>query len=282
MWPPPRNHRGTTRRPPSGADAPPPTAARPAAWSQPASALTACLRPRASAVGGSSLAPCGEPPASGPRAHRSRPHAGIGANLVSATFEKTCTLLVGASGAVFGFMGLFVADLMINFESISWPFLRVLIILLFVVFFVANAIIDSSPQRVSHASHIGGLVCGLFPSLLFLPNLRNKRLKALQRQINEGAGPAEGATTKCALAPPSPCHSYPCCVSINEQALRIRLSTSSRRQFSKHANVLCYVPLSSGLQCIELTWQACCCAAQIHTPSHSCWCVEPVLMSPGS
>lgn len=124
--------------------------------------------------------------------------AGIGANLVSAAFEKTCTLLVGASGAVFGFMGLFVADLVINFESIAWPFLRILIILLFVIFFVVNAIIDDSPQRVSHASHIGGLVCGLFPSLLFLPNLRNKRLKALQRQVAEGGGPAEGATTKCA------------------------------------------------------------------------------------
>lgn len=130
---------------------------------------------------------------------------------MSAAFEKTCTLLVGASGAVFGFMGLFVADLVINFESISWPFLRVLIILLFVIFFVVNAIIDDSPQRVSHASHLGGLVCGLFPSLLFLPNLRNKRLKALQRQITEGGGPAEGATTKCApadlaAAPGTPTH----------------------------------------------------------------------------
>ena len=108
-------------------------------------------------------------------------------------------------------MSLFVSDLVINFESISWPFLWVLIILLFVIFFVVNAIIDDSPQRASHASHLGGGVCSLFPSLLLLPNLRNKRLKALQRQITEGGGPAEGATTKCApadlaAAPGTPTH----------------------------------------------------------------------------
>ena len=155
---------------------------------------------------------------------------------MSAAFEKTCTLLVGASGAVFGFMGLFVADLVINFESISWPFLRVLIILLFVIFFVVNAIIDDSPQRVSHASHIGGLVCGLFPSLLFLPNLRNKRLKALQRQIAEGGGPAEGATTKCAPVP-STLHAYchvmafqhcPGCLLIVASCTRCACVTTSR------------------------------------------------------
>lgn len=122
--------------------------------------------------------------------------AGIGANLVSAAFEPNCTLLVGASGAVFGFMGLFVADLVVNFESISWPFVRVLCIVLFVGFFIVNAVSDRSSPRVSHASHVGGLACGLFPSLLFLPNIRNKRIRALKRQIGTGAGPAEGATVK--------------------------------------------------------------------------------------
>ena len=85
----------------------------------------------------------------------SRMHAGIGANLVSAAFEPNCTLLVGASGAVFGFMGLFVADLVVNFESISWPFLRVLCIVLFVVFFIVNALSDdSSPHACRNPNSI--------------------------------------------------------------------------------------------------------------------------------
>jgi membrane associated rhomboid family serine protease len=124
-------------------------------------------------------------------------NAGVGANFISATFENACTLLVGASGAVFGLMGLFAADLIVNFESISWPFARVLCIVLFIVFFIVNAVTDQTTPNVSHQSHIGGAICGLFPSLLFLPNLRNKRVKALQQQVEDGEGPAAGATTKC-------------------------------------------------------------------------------------
>lgn len=120
----------------------------------------------------------------------------MGANFISATFEPACTLLVGASGAVFGFMGLFIADLIVNFESISWPIARVACIVLFIVFFVVNAFTDDNSPNVSHESHVGGLICGLFPSLLFLPNIRNKRVKALQQQVVDGEGPATGVTAK--------------------------------------------------------------------------------------
>jgi membrane associated rhomboid family serine protease len=107
---------------------------------------------------------------------------------------------VGASGTVFGFMGLFVADLIINFESIAWPFLRAFTIVLFLIFFVVNAIVENNRNRgqVSHASHIGGLICGIFPSLLFLPNLKDKRLAAVQRELRaQGAG---ATTQRCVRA----------------------------------------------------------------------------------
>jgi membrane associated rhomboid family serine protease len=64
--------------------------------------------------------------------------AGFGASFVSAIFENS-QLLVGASGTVFGFMGLFVADSIINFESIAWPFLRAFTILLFLIFCAENS-----------------------------------------------------------------------------------------------------------------------------------------------
>ena len=118
----------------------------------------------------------------------------MGANFISAVFESS-TLLVGASGAVFGFMGLFVADLIVNFESIAWPFVRAFTIVLFLAFFVVNAVLENNRQRgqVSHASHIGGLICGIFPSLLFLPNLRDKRLAAVRRELRSQNA---GATTR--------------------------------------------------------------------------------------
>ena len=35
-------------------------------------------------------------------------------------------LVVGCSGAVFGFMGLYVADMALNFHSLSFPWLRLI------------------------------------------------------------------------------------------------------------------------------------------------------------
>ncbi len=40
-------------------------------------------------------------------------------NFFSAAFEDTCLALVGASGGVFGMVGLFIADMIVNFSTIK-------------------------------------------------------------------------------------------------------------------------------------------------------------------
>ena len=40
-------------------------------------------------------------------------------NLFSAAFESFCNTVVGASGGVFGVVGLFIADMIMNFRTIS-------------------------------------------------------------------------------------------------------------------------------------------------------------------
>lgn len=40
-------------------------------------------------------------------------------NFFSAAFEDTCLALVGASGGVFGMVGLFIADMVVNFSTIK-------------------------------------------------------------------------------------------------------------------------------------------------------------------
>eukprot|EP00873_Tetraselmis_striata_P002547 jgi/Tetstr1/422811/TSEL_013602.t1 len=95
-----------------------------------------------------------------------------GGQLISAAGEDVCGQFVGSSGGVFGMMGLFIADMIFNFETISRPLLRCLLILLFIVFFVITIVQDIN---ASHLSHIGGLICGLFPAFLFLPKLRDSR-----------------------------------------------------------------------------------------------------------
>lgn len=70
----------------------------------------------------------------------------LAGNFLSATFEDQCLLVVGASGAVFGFMGFYVADYVINFESVKRPLLRIIIVLGFTLFF-AFTIFGSQVRR---------------------------------------------------------------------------------------------------------------------------------------
>jgi hypothetical protein len=46
----------------------------------------------------------------------------------------------------------------------------------FLVFFIVT--VATTPLGTSHLSHIGGFICGLFPSFLFLPNLRFEKWEA--------------------------------------------------------------------------------------------------------
>lgn len=94
----------------------------------------------------------------------------------SAVLEDPCTAVVGASGGVFGLMGLFTADMVLNFRTMSRPILHGLIITVFLLYFVITA--SMSDGSTSHLSHLGGLVCGLFPAFLFLPDLRKERVEA--------------------------------------------------------------------------------------------------------
>mmetsp|Transcript_63826 Transcript_63826/g.201930 ORF Transcript_63826/g.201930 Transcript_63826/m.201930 type:complete len:215 (-) Transcript_63826:61-705(-) len=81
-------------------------------------------------------------------------------------------MVVGASGTCFGIFGLFIADIMLNFETIERPLIRIVIISVFMIFFGLSIFTE---KDTSHMSHIGGLFCGLFPSFLVLPNMKAER-----------------------------------------------------------------------------------------------------------
>mmetsp|Transcript_1755 Transcript_1755/g.6118 ORF Transcript_1755/g.6118 Transcript_1755/m.6118 type:complete len:565 (-) Transcript_1755:161-1855(-) len=103
--------------------------------------------------------------------------SGVGGNLFSALFEDPCTLVAGASGSCFGIFGLFVADICLNFETVTRPLLRILLASAFLINFLVTVItVDSA--TTSHWSHLGGLLCGLFPAFLFLPNFKSERWEA--------------------------------------------------------------------------------------------------------
>ncbi len=52
--------------------------------------------------------------------------------------------VVGCSGAVFGFMGLYVADMALNFKSLSFPWLRLIWIGATLAYFLVASITQAS------------------------------------------------------------------------------------------------------------------------------------------
>ncbi|CAD7695058.1 unnamed protein product [Ostreobium quekettii] len=102
--------------------------------------------------------------------------AGIGGNLLSAAFEDVCDVVVGASGCCFGLLGLFVADMLLNFESVTFPILRIFFLLLMLSLTIITLFQEGN---TSHLSHAGGFLAGLFPSFVFLPNLHKTKFEAV-------------------------------------------------------------------------------------------------------
>eukprot|EP00877_Chromochloris_zofingiensis_P014440 jgi/Chrzof1/924/Cz01g33230.t1 len=108
----------------------------------------------------------------------------LGGAFLSCALENPCIQVVGCSGGCFGLFGLFIADMVLNFESVRRPILRSLCIIAFLCYFLYTAF---SQAYVSHISHIGGLVCGLFPAFLCLPHLSSERWEALLPLIGVSA-----------------------------------------------------------------------------------------------
>ncbi|CAD7702941.1 unnamed protein product [Ostreobium quekettii] len=102
--------------------------------------------------------------------------AGLGGNFLSAVAEDRCSIVVGGSGVVFGFMGFAIVDLVLNRELLLHTAIRVIICALFVTFLVMTLVLE---EYSSHISHAGGFLCGFAPALLFTPDLKYERVEAM-------------------------------------------------------------------------------------------------------
>jgi hypothetical protein len=85
-----------------------------------------------------------------------------------------CHVVYGGAPAVMGLLALFVADVVLNFENIAFPVLRILGVLIAVAVFVVAAVLDGLPSALST---LGGFLTAIFPVLLVLPHLRSERFE---------------------------------------------------------------------------------------------------------
>lgn len=89
----------------------------------------------------------------------------LGGGALSAVAEARCAVVVGLSGCVFGFMPLYVMDLVKHWRDMTAPALNAFFFVVFLLTFGASVIRE--PNGTSHMSHVGGLLAGVLPALLY-------------------------------------------------------------------------------------------------------------------
>lgn len=101
--------------------------------------------------------------------------AGIAASIASLWWHET-TISAGASGAIFGMYGVFLAMLTTNL--IEKKARKAL--LTSIAFFVGYNLIYGLKGGIDNAAHIGGLVCGMLIGYAFVPSLKKPESKNIK------------------------------------------------------------------------------------------------------
>lgn len=81
--------------------------------------------------------------------------------------EDNCTVVAGASGGIYGLVGAFIAETMLNWKLIRRKLLRVMMIIAFIVLFIVSTALEG--RGTSVMSHIGGLLYGVLLAQVLLP-----------------------------------------------------------------------------------------------------------------
>jgi membrane associated rhomboid family serine protease len=89
---------------------------------------------------------------------------------------QPCAVLVGASGAVFGYFGFFCADTGLRWNIIKRPTIRILFILMFTAQAIYSIVSDGN---VSYWAHIGGCLAGVCCSALLVKRVKTARRRRL-------------------------------------------------------------------------------------------------------
>jgi membrane associated rhomboid family serine protease len=115
--------------------------------------------------------------------------AAVAGGFASEAFGS-CVVTVGASGGIFGLLGVFLADCVFHFASVSYPVWRLVSLLIFGVMWLATSA-SGGGAAISHWSHLAGVIYGAALGPLLLPSL--------PREWMESAAPLLGVPSRCHL-----------------------------------------------------------------------------------
>jgi membrane associated rhomboid family serine protease len=99
-------------------------------------------------------------------------YTGVSSSLLVGCVERRCDVTTGASGVVFGMLGVWTSDAIINFKTLKYPLLRVLATAVAFALFTTSGLLAGN---ISQYAHLGGLFSSIIPALLFLPRTNVKR-----------------------------------------------------------------------------------------------------------
>ena len=93
---------------------------------------------------------------------------------MGAGMQGLCHVYSSGSGATFGMLVLFIADMAFNFETIRFPIMRIVATAILLGVFIAAAVVQGLPARLSV---LGGALTALFPVLSLLPHLKSEKFE---------------------------------------------------------------------------------------------------------
>lgn len=101
---------------------------------------------------------------------------GMYGNILSSIFLPT-QVQVGASGALFGFLGVLLSDLLQNWSLLQTPWRNLISLLITIIISLAIGLLPG----VDNFAHVGGFVMGILTGFVFLPNLSYGKCQARWR-----------------------------------------------------------------------------------------------------
>lgn len=116
--------------------------------------------------------------------------SGIAASATSLWWHTNNSISAGASGAIFGMYGLFLA--LLNTKLVEKRNRKQL--LASVIFFVGYNLLGGLQQGIDNAAHIGGLISGLLLGIIFIPGLRfeqRRNMSAIKEETEKTFQPKQ-------------------------------------------------------------------------------------------